>query len=116
MHQHHSFLQSLNVHITARHSSSFPELALPTLLQSAALVSVGLLYEGSAHPLTMNNFLVDVPTRFIGVLKILMQAQPELAMTVDVSKTTMLHISAVQGNIDVMNYLKNIESSLVCEK
>ncbi|KAJ0855851.1 putative anaphase-promoting complex subunit 1 [Helianthus annuus] len=52
--------KSLNVHITARHPSSFPELELPTLLQSAALVSVGLLYEGSAHPLTMNNFLGEI--------------------------------------------------------
>ncbi|KAJ0889328.1 hypothetical protein HanRHA438_Chr09g0411721 [Helianthus annuus] len=33
MHQHHSFLQSLDVHITARHPSSFPKLELPTLLQ-----------------------------------------------------------------------------------
>ncbi|KAI7741534.1 hypothetical protein M8C21_022341 [Ambrosia artemisiifolia] len=52
--------KSLNVHITARHPSSFPELELPTLLQSAALVSVGLLYEGSAHPLTMNNLLGEI--------------------------------------------------------
>ncbi|KAK9061061.1 hypothetical protein SSX86_018241 [Deinandra increscens subsp. villosa] len=52
--------KSLNVHITARYPSSFPELELPTLLQSAALVSIGLLYEGSAHPLTMNTLLGEI--------------------------------------------------------
>ncbi|KAM0001407.1 putative ankyrin repeat-containing domain, PGG domain, ankyrin repeat-containing domain superfamily [Helianthus debilis subsp. tardiflorus] len=48
----------------------------------------------------------------LGVLKVLMEAHPELAMTVDVSNTTALHTAAVQGNIDVMNYLLDIESSL----
>lgn len=52
-------LQTLYVHIPARHSSSFPELELPTLVQSAALVSVGLLYEGSVHPQTMQILLVE---------------------------------------------------------
>ncbi|KAL8247802.1 hypothetical protein R6Q59_009018 [Mikania micrantha] len=52
--------KSLNVHITARYPSSFPELELPTLLQSAALVSVGILYEGSAHPLTMSTLLGEI--------------------------------------------------------
>ncbi|XP_023752890.1 anaphase-promoting complex subunit 1 [Lactuca sativa] len=55
--------KSLYVHIPARHSSSFPELELPTLLQSAALVSVGLLYEGSAHPQTMQILLGEIGRR-----------------------------------------------------
>lgn len=55
--------KSLYVHIPARHSSSFPELELPTLLQSAALVSVGLLYQGSAHPQTMQILLGEIGRR-----------------------------------------------------
>ncbi|KAL8191655.1 hypothetical protein R6Q57_028386 [Mikania cordata] len=48
----------------------------------------------------------------LDVLKVLMEAHPELAMTVDISNTTALHTAALQGNIDVMNYLLEIESSL----
>ncbi|XAR71918.1 hypothetical protein NMG60_11018372 [Bertholletia excelsa] len=55
--------KSLYVHIPARHPSSFPELELPTLLQSAALMSVGLLYEGSAHPQTMQILLAEIGRR-----------------------------------------------------
>ncbi|XP_027163442.1 anaphase-promoting complex subunit 1 [Coffea eugenioides] len=55
--------KSLYVHIPARHPSSFPELELPTLLQSAALLSVGLLYEGSAHPQTMQILLGEIGRR-----------------------------------------------------
>ncbi|EXB88404.1 Anaphase-promoting complex subunit 1 [Morus notabilis] len=55
--------KSLFVHIPARHPSSFPELELPTLLQSAALMSVGLLYEGSAHPQTMQILLGEIGRR-----------------------------------------------------
>ncbi|KDP44743.1 hypothetical protein JCGZ_01243 [Jatropha curcas] len=55
--------KSLYVHIPARHSSSFPELELPTILQSAALVSVGLLYEGSVHPQTMQILLGEMGRR-----------------------------------------------------
>eukprot|EP00257_Ricinus_communis_P020956 XP_015580327.1 anaphase-promoting complex subunit 1 [Ricinus communis] len=55
--------KTLYVHIPARHSSSFPELELPTLLQSAALVSVGLLYEGSVHPQTMQILLGEMGRR-----------------------------------------------------
>ncbi|GAV64914.1 Apc1 domain-containing protein [Cephalotus follicularis] len=53
----------LYVHIPARHPSSFPELELPTLLQSAGLMSVGLLYEGSAHPPTMQILLGEIGRR-----------------------------------------------------
>jgi anaphase-promoting complex subunit 1 len=42
----------LYLHIPARHPPSFPELELPPLVQSAALMAVGLLYQGSAHRLT----------------------------------------------------------------
>lgn len=46
------------------------------------------------------------------ILKVLMEAHPELSMTVDISNTTALHTAAMQGNIEVMNYLLEIESSL----
>ncbi|XP_004308940.1 PREDICTED: anaphase-promoting complex subunit 1-like [Fragaria vesca subsp. vesca] len=56
----------LFVHIPARYPSSFPELELPTLLQSAALMSVGLLYEGSAHAQTMQILLGEIGRRTAG--------------------------------------------------
>ncbi|KAB1217628.1 Anaphase-promoting complex subunit 1 [Morella rubra] len=56
-------LQSLYFHIPAQHPSSYPELEFPTLLQSAALMSVGLLYEGSAHPPTMQILLGEIGRR-----------------------------------------------------
>ncbi|URE26434.1 Anaphase-promoting complex subunit [Musa troglodytarum] len=49
----------LYLHVPSRHQLSFPELELPTNLQSAALVAIGLLYEGSAHPFTMKILLFD---------------------------------------------------------
>ncbi|CAL5412771.1 unnamed protein product [Camellia sinensis] len=55
--------KSLYVHIPARHPSSYPELELPTLLQSAAVLSVGLLYEGSAHPQTMQFLMGEIGRR-----------------------------------------------------
>ncbi|CAK9172113.1 unnamed protein product [Ilex paraguariensis] len=55
--------KSLYVHIPARYPSSFPELELPSLLQSAALMSVGLLYEGSAHPQTMQILMGEIGRR-----------------------------------------------------
>ncbi|XP_051140465.1 anaphase-promoting complex subunit 1 isoform X2 [Andrographis paniculata] len=55
--------KSLYVHLPARHPSSFPELEMPTLIQSAALISVGLLYEGSAHPQTMQILLSEIGRR-----------------------------------------------------
>ncbi|PON86586.1 Anaphase-promoting complex subunit [Trema orientale] len=58
-----SISKSLYVHIPARHPSSFPELELPTLLQPAALMSVGLLHEGSAHPQTMQFLLGEIGRR-----------------------------------------------------
>lgn len=53
----------LYVHIPVRHPSSYPELEVPTLLQSAALMSVGILYEGSAHPQTMHVLLGEIGRR-----------------------------------------------------
>ncbi|XP_054788723.1 anaphase-promoting complex subunit 1 isoform X4 [Prosopis cineraria] len=55
--------KSLHVHIPARHPSSYPELEVPTLLQSAALISVGFLYEGSAHPQTMQILMGEIGRR-----------------------------------------------------
>ncbi|WOL06876.1 anaphase-promoting complex subunit 1 isoform X1 [Canna indica] len=53
----------LYLHVPSRHQLSFPELELPTNLQSAALVSIGLLYEGSAHPFTMKMLLSEIGRR-----------------------------------------------------
>ncbi|KAF6170410.1 hypothetical protein GIB67_014340 [Kingdonia uniflora] len=55
--------RSLYFHIPSRHPSSFPELELPTLLQSAALMAIGILYEGSAHPETMQILLGEIGRR-----------------------------------------------------
>ncbi|KAK9280701.1 hypothetical protein L1049_014399 [Liquidambar formosana] len=46
------------------------------------------------------------------ILKVLMEALPELSMTVDVSNTTALHTAAMQGHIEVVNYLLESGSSL----
>ncbi|GAV71410.1 Ank domain-containing protein/Ank_2 domain-containing protein/PGG domain-containing protein [Cephalotus follicularis] len=48
----------------------------------------------------------------IEVLKVLMEAHPELAMTVDLSNTTALHTAATQGHIEVVNLLLEAGSSL----
>ncbi|MED6170431.1 hypothetical protein PIB30_030855 [Stylosanthes scabra] len=53
----------LYIHIPGRHPSSYPELEVPTLLQSAALMSLGILYEGSAHPQTMQALLGEIGRR-----------------------------------------------------
>uniref|UniRef100_A0A5B7A0E6 Putative ankyrin repeat-containing protein n=2 Tax=Davidia involucrata TaxID=16924 RepID=A0A5B7A0E6_DAVIN len=46
------------------------------------------------------------------VVKVLMEAHPELSMTVDISNTTALHTAATQGHIEVVNFLLELESSL----
>ncbi|XP_042405084.1 anaphase-promoting complex subunit 1-like [Zingiber officinale] len=56
----------LYLHVPSRHQLSFPELELPTSLQSAALVAIGLLYEGSAHPFTMKILLGEIGRRSAG--------------------------------------------------
>ncbi|KAE8656310.1 Anaphase-promoting complex subunit 1 [Hibiscus syriacus] len=58
-----SIAKCLYVHIPAHHPSSYPELELPTLLQTAALISLGLLFEGSTHPQTMQRLLSEIGRR-----------------------------------------------------
>ncbi|KAK7261434.1 hypothetical protein RIF29_27744 [Crotalaria pallida] len=48
----------------------------------------------------------------LDVLKILMEAHPELAMTVDPSNTTALHTAAAQGHIEVVKIFLDAGSSL----
>ncbi|KAK4351516.1 hypothetical protein RND71_030844 [Anisodus tanguticus] len=48
----------------------------------------------------------------LDMVKVLMEAHPELSMTVDISNTTALHTAANQGHIEVVNYLLKAESSL----
>ncbi|KAJ9188942.1 hypothetical protein P3X46_000291 [Hevea brasiliensis] len=48
----------------------------------------------------------------LDMLAILMEAHPELAMTVDSSNTTALHTAATQGHIEIVNFLLNAGSSL----
>ncbi|TKY56880.1 Anaphase-promoting complex subunit 1 [Spatholobus suberectus] len=60
---HPAISKTLYVHIPVRHPSSYPELEVPTLLQSAALMSVGILYESSAHPQTMQVLLGEIGHR-----------------------------------------------------
>ncbi|KAK1572161.1 hypothetical protein Q3G72_028403 [Acer saccharum] len=57
-----SISKSLYVHIPARHPRSV-ELDVQPIFQSAALMSVGLLYEGSAHPQTMQILLSEIGRR-----------------------------------------------------
>ncbi|KAF8396684.1 hypothetical protein HHK36_018309 [Tetracentron sinense] len=49
----------------------------------------------------------------LDVLKALLEALPELYMTVDLSNTTALHTAAAQGHIEVVNFLLESGSSLV---
>ncbi|PSR90022.1 Ankyrin repeat-containing protein [Actinidia chinensis var. chinensis] len=46
------------------------------------------------------------------VVKVLMEAHPELSMTVDMTNTTALHTAATQGHIEVVNFFLESESSL----
>ncbi|KAK6142096.1 hypothetical protein DH2020_006964 [Rehmannia glutinosa] len=46
------------------------------------------------------------------VVKVLMEAHPELSMTVDIANTTALHTAATQGRIEVVNYFLESESNL----
>ncbi|KAA8518845.1 hypothetical protein F0562_016381 [Nyssa sinensis] len=46
------------------------------------------------------------------VLKVLMEALPELSMTSDQTNTTALHTAAAQGHIEVVNFLLEKNSSL----
>ncbi|KAL3850723.1 hypothetical protein ACJIZ3_012605 [Penstemon smallii] len=46
------------------------------------------------------------------VVKVLMEAHPELSMTVDIANTTALHSAATQGHTEVVNYFLESGSSL----
>ncbi|KAM6578727.1 hypothetical protein CsatB_030564 [Cannabis sativa] len=48
----------------------------------------------------------------LDVLTVLMEAYPELAMTVDISNTTALHTAATQGHTEIVNLLLETGSSL----
>ncbi|CAI0443752.1 unnamed protein product [Linum tenue] len=63
---HPAISKCLYFHIPPRQSSSLADLELPSLLQSAALVSVGILFEGSVHPQTMQILLGEIGRRSSG--------------------------------------------------
>ncbi|KAH6814583.1 Ankyrin repeat family protein [Perilla frutescens var. frutescens] len=46
------------------------------------------------------------------VVKVLMEAHPELSMTVDTSNTTALHTAATKGHIEIVKYFLESESNL----
>ncbi|CAK7354688.1 unnamed protein product [Dovyalis caffra] len=46
------------------------------------------------------------------ILRVLMEAHPELSMTVDLSNTTALHTAATQGHIEIVDFLLDSGSSL----
>ncbi|KAL1541257.1 ankyrin repeat-containing protein-like protein [Salvia divinorum] len=48
----------------------------------------------------------------LGVLKVLMEADPQLLATVDQSNTTALHTAAAQGHVEVVSFLLESNSSL----
>ncbi|BAB11545.1 meiotic check point regulator-like protein [Arabidopsis thaliana] len=58
--------KALFFHVPARYQASYTEFEIPTLLQSAALVSVGMLFEGSAHQQTMQLLLGEIGRRSAG--------------------------------------------------
>jgi hypothetical protein len=53
----------LFLHIPSRHPNSFPELELSSIVQSAALAGVGLLYQGSCHRLMAEIMLDEMARR-----------------------------------------------------
>lgn len=52
------------------------------------------------------------PFCVVEVVKVLMEAHPELSMTVDSSNTTALHTAASQGHIEIVEYFLESESNL----
>jgi len=48
------------LHLPTRHPMSFPEIELPALVQSSALMSVGLLYQGTAQRLIVETLLSEL--------------------------------------------------------
>ncbi|XP_054815658.1 ankyrin repeat-containing protein At5g02620 [Prosopis cineraria] len=57
-------------------------------------------------------FLIAAKQGDLDVLKILMEAHPELSMTVDPSNTTALHMAATQGHTEVVKFLLEAGSSI----
>ncbi|KAJ4911668.1 Anaphase-promoting complex subunit 1 [Raphanus sativus] len=58
--------KALFFHVPTRYQASYADFEIPTLLQSAALVSVGILFEGSAHLQTMQLLLGEIGRRSAG--------------------------------------------------
>jgi hypothetical protein len=48
------------LHLPARHPLSYPELELPALVQAAALLSVGILHEGTADRMMVEILLAEI--------------------------------------------------------
>lgn len=48
----------------------------------------------------------------LDVVRVLMEALPDLSMTVDITNTTALHTAATQGHIEVVNFLMESGTSL----
>ncbi|KAL8525590.1 hypothetical protein ACS0TY_015000 [Phlomoides rotata] len=46
------------------------------------------------------------------VVEVLLEAQPELSMTVDTANTTALHTAAAQGHVDIVNYFLDSVTNL----
>ncbi|CAK9147212.1 unnamed protein product [Ilex paraguariensis] len=57
-------------------------------------------------------FLIAAKQGDLEVLKVLMEALPELSMTFDQSNTTALHAAAAQGHLEVVNFLLGKNSNL----
>ncbi|KAK9819157.1 hypothetical protein WJX81_007920 [Elliptochloris bilobata] len=53
----------LFLHIPTRHPATYPELELSPLVQAAALLGVGLLYQGSCHRLTTEIMIEEIGRR-----------------------------------------------------
>jgi anaphase-promoting complex subunit 1 len=51
------------LHLPAKHPPSYPDLEVPSIVQSAALFAVGLLYQGSSHRLMCEILLSEVTAR-----------------------------------------------------
>lgn len=56
----------LFLHLPSRHPSSYPEVALSAPVQSAALVSVGLLYQGTGNRLMAEIALGEISRKLSG--------------------------------------------------
>lgn len=55
--------RTLSMHIPARHAAMFGELEIAPLTQAAAMVGLGLLYEGSGHQDTSEMLLHEIVRR-----------------------------------------------------